>query len=488
MNDDDHHHHHHRKWFHLQTIKPRLGKFQQSKISIFPNMASEDSNIHAKFEVKVVRKTTVRAAGPLPHSNIISLSNLDLLSGRFPVTYIYLYKTTQSIHCIHNTLIDSLSQCLQLFYPFAGRISENSKSSEPEIICDNSGALVVEARANIPLKDLDFYNLNQSLPGMVVSIDPHFPVQAQITTYICGGLSITFTFDHALGDATAFSKFLITWSEIAMKKPISCSPDHTRNLPPRFPPTYNSSLDEEFTTCTMEEICNMPTISILLKRLYYIDNSSIDRLQRLASANGNKKTKIEAFSAYLWKVMADVVNKKHSNCKMGWLIDGRTRLSKNENTMSNYIGNVLSLAFAESDVTDIQQGSIADIADIVHKAITMKSDEAHFMDLIDWVECHRPGLMLSKSVLGCKGPPALVISSGRRFPVAELDFGFGSPVLGTVCSTIERLGVGYINQRQSASSDESWTISAILWPEMVEALESDPNHIFQPMNLTYIPL
>lgn len=95
--------------------------------------------------------------------------------------------------------------------------------------------------------------------------------------------------------------------------------------------------------------------------------------------------------------------------------------------------------------------------------------------------------MLSKSVLGLTGP-TIVISSGRRFPVAELDFGFGSPVLGTSCSTIERLGVGYINQRQSARGDGSWTVSAILWPEMVEALESDPNHIFQTMNLNHILL
>ncbi|KAI3453922.1 hypothetical protein Pfo_010585 [Paulownia fortunei] len=435
-------------------------------------MASEDA-IHGKFEVKVIKKTVVRAAGPLPESHIITLSNLDLLSGRFPVTYIYFYRRTHSIHSINKTLKDSLAQCLGHFYPFAGRISENPKSNEPEIICDNSGALVVEAQASIPLKEFDFYDLNQSLQGRLVSIDHHFPVQVQITNYIC--------------DASAFSKFLRTWSEIATKKPISCSPDHSRNLQARFPPIYDPSLDEAFISCTMEDVRTMPTISILLKRLYYIDESSIDRLQRLASAKGDKRTKIEAFSAYLWKVMANAINKSHNYCKIGWLVDGRTRLSKYQNTMSNYIGNVLSLAFGESEVTDLKQGSIADIADIIHKAISTVTNEAHFRNLIDWVECHRPGLMISKIVLGLGGP-ALVVSSGRRFPVAELDFGFGSPVLGTVCSTIERLGVGYINQRQSASGDGSWTVSAILWPEMVEALESDPNHIFQPMNLNHVQL
>lgn len=449
-------------------------------------MASEEAN-HGKFEVKLIKKTVVKAVGPIPESHVISLSNLDLLSGRFPVTYIYFYRRTNSIQSINRTLIDSLAQCLGHFYPFAGRISENPSSKEPQIICDNSGALVVEAQASIALKEFDFYNLDQSLQGKLVGTDHDFPVQVQITDYVCGGISVTFTFDHALGDGSAFSKFLVTWSEIAMGKPISCSPDHSRNLQPRFPPSYDPSLDEEFISCTMEYIRTMPTISVLLKRLYYIDGSSIDRLQRLATANGNKRTKIEALSAYLWKVMANVITKNHRRCKIGWLVDGRTRLSQYQDSMSNYIGNVLSLAFGESDVKDLKEGSNADIADVIHNKISTVIDEAHFRNLIDWVECHRPGLMLSKTVLGLGGP-ALVISSGRRFPVAELDFGSGSPFLGTVYSTIERLGVGYINQRQSARGDGSWTISAILWPEMVDALESDPNHIFQPMSINHIQL
>ncbi|GER30272.1 HXXXD-type acyl-transferase family protein [Striga asiatica] len=132
--------------------------------------------------------------------------------------------------------------------------------------------------------------------------------------------------------------------------------------------------------------------------------------------------------------------------------------------------------------------STSKIADSVHRAISKVTNEAHFSNLIDWVEIHRPGLMLSKSVIGLGGGPTLVISSGRSFPVAELDFGFGGPVLGTVGSTIERLGVGYMNQRQSEKKDGSWIISAILWPEMVEALESDPDHIFQPMRINHIQL
>ncbi|KAL0297423.1 UNVERIFIED_CONTAM: hypothetical protein Sradi_6794400 [Sesamum radiatum] len=101
-------------------------------------MASQDA-VHGIFEVKVVRKTVVKAAGPVPESHVISLSNLDLLSGRFPVTYIYFYRRPHSSSLIDGSLKESLAQCLKHFYPFAGRISEN-----PNQVSLRSFATIVE--------------------------------------------------------------------------------------------------------------------------------------------------------------------------------------------------------------------------------------------------------------------------------------------------------------------------------------------------------
>ena len=76
-------------------------------------------------------------------------------------------------------------------------------------------------------------------------------------------------------------------------------------------------------------------------------------------------------------------------------------------------------------MVQLKQGSLTNVAKIVHDAISRVTNWAHFLDLIDWIECYRPRLMLSKVVLGRAGP-ALVVSSGCRFPVAELDFRFGN--------------------------------------------------------------
>ncbi|EEF42506.1 transferase, putative [Ricinus communis] len=386
-----------------------------------------------KLEVFITKKSIIRAINSLPKPQILTLSNLDLLSGRFPVTYLYFYPNPEaaSFTSIIESVKCSLAETLSYYYPFAGRIVQNPVTAEPEIVCDNNGALVVEGHANISLKKLEFYNLNQCLQGKLVSISPDFPLHVQVTHYTCGGISIAFNFDHAL------------------------------------------------------DIINMPTTNILLKRLYHIDASSINKLQHIACANGNKRTKIEAFSAYIWKIMVTAIDKKHERCKMGWLVDGRGRMHGAQDPMSDYIGNVLSVTVGEASVAELKLGSISDIAAIVHETISKVTDEKHFQDLIDWIECHRPGLMLPKIVLG-RGGPAVVLSSGRRFPVAELNFGFGSPVLGTVCSTIEKIGVGYFNQRPSAQNDGSWTVSAILWPELAAALESDP--IFEPMSVNHLQL
>ncbi|GKV10528.1 hypothetical protein SLEP1_g21877 [Rubroshorea leprosula] len=447
-----------------------------------------ENPVEPKFEVHLTRSSIVKAESPMPHPHILTLSNLDLLSGRFPVTYIYFYKKpelpTDDFTSIVKSLKTSLASVLNLYYPFAGRIIDDPNTREPKIICDNTGALIVEASANIPLQKFDFYNLDESFTGKLVSVNSEFPLHVQVTHYTCGGVSITFTFDHALGDASSFGKFLLSWSEIARKEAVSCIPDHRRNLRARCPPTHHPSLDQTFVKCTIEEIQNVPNFNTLLKRLYYIDASSIDRLQDLACANGKRKTKIEAFSAYIWKIMVAALDKKHEKCNMGWLIDGRGRLGAGDkNPASNYIGNVLSLGIGEASVRDLKEGTLSDVAENVHEVIAKSTKEDHFLDLIDWIECHRPGLMLSRAVLG-QGGPTVVLSSGRRFPVAELDFGFGSPVLGTVYSTVERIGVGYLNQRQSARNDGSWTISAILWPELAAALESDS--VFQPMSATHL--
>ncbi|KAH0854833.1 hypothetical protein HID58_037128 [Brassica napus] len=269
-----------------------------------------------------------------------------------------------------NNLRDLIAFLYQISTFFPAIVPNETSHEEPIILCSNNGALLVQARANTDLKSLDFYNLDAFLQAKLVRVNPDFPFQIQATEFECGGFSLTFTFDHALGDASSFGKFLTTWSEISRKEPVSCVPDHRRNLLlPRSPPHYHPLLDKTFIKCSVEDIKNIPTPKTLIKRLYHINASSINAFDRLDRESPT------------------------------W--------------------------------TDVSSG----------------------------------GSGTRRTSFG------LVFR--RRFPVAELDFGFGAPVLGTVCSTVEKIGVGYLNQRPSACNDGSWSVSAMVWPELAAALESD---------------
>uniref|UniRef100_K4BHP3 Uncharacterized protein n=1 Tax=Solanum lycopersicum TaxID=4081 RepID=K4BHP3_SOLLC len=187
----------------------------------------------------------------------------------------------------------AIHNCKPLHTYMAPTTKLHAETHEPEIVCDNTGALFLEPQGKLVLTNQDF------------------PVQVQLTNYKCIGMFTMFTFDYALGDASSFSKFLLVWSQIARRKSLSFSPDHRRYLlRARNLPIYSPSFDESFISCSLHDIHNIST----------------PRTPKIVSIDGTKRTKIEAFSAYIWKIMVKAIDKGHKMCKMGWLVDGRTKI------------------------------------------------------------------------------------------------------------------------------------------------------------------
>ena len=137
-------------------------------------------------------------------------------------------------------------------------------------------------------------------------------------------------------------------------------PDHRRSLRARYPPTYHPTLDQTFVKCTTEEIINTPTTrSCSSASIILMSPASIGcKLQQLACASGNKRTKIEALSAYVWKIMVTAIDGKHQKCKMGWLVDGQSSVHGDQNLMPNNIRNMFSVGVAEATITEQKQRSL----------------------------------------------------------------------------------------------------------------------------------
>ncbi|KAF9590313.1 hypothetical protein IFM89_033731 [Coptis chinensis] len=115
------------------------------------------------------------------------------------------------------------------------------------------------------------------------------------------------------------------------------------------------------------------------------------------------------------------------------------------------------MAVGEASVEDLRQGTLPKVAIIAHRAICEVTNEEHFLDLIDWIESHKPGMFLAKILLGIGGP-SVIVTSGRQYSLFEVDMGFGPPVVGTYYSGLQRLCAAYFNPQPSSRGDGSWVV------------------------------
>lgn len=100
-------------------------------------------------------------------------------------------------------------------------------------------------------------------------------------------------------------------------------------------------------------------------------------MQTLASSNGVKRTKLESFSAFLWKMVAAAAcssatidaDHKRVVAKMGVVVDGRKRLSygddNREAIMGSYFGNVLSIPYGGKPAAELVDEPLSWVAEQV---------------------------------------------------------------------------------------------------------------------------
>lgn len=160
--------------------------------------------------------------------------------------------------------------------------------------------------------------------------------------------------------------------------------------------------------------------------IFHSSQFSVSHLQSLANNNNynnienGKRTKLEAFSGFLWKTLASSVdynNKRDDKiCRLGIVVDGRSRLDNGK------IMNVLSVPSGEKKCEVLKEKPLSWAANQVHDFLKGAVSKEHFLGLIDWVEAHRPEPALAKihATRVREEGPAVVISSGQRFPVANI--------------------------------------------------------------------
>lgn len=321
-------------------------------------------------------------------------------------------------------------------------------------------------------------------------------------------------FDHRVADAYSTNMFLVSWSKMARSKPISLLPSFRRSLlNPRRPICIDSTIDDLFVPVSTLPPPPSPSKESdhkyrdgehLISRIYYIPSDQLNKLQSLASHSNNnvdnvngpchRRTKLESFSALLWKMVArefarDRKNKKSLEAmiaRMGIVVDGRTRLGASQGDMDSYFGNVLSIPYGGQHVGQLMEEPLSWVADQVNTFLRDAVTKDHFLGLIDWVEAHRPEPAVAK--IYCKGSedgPSFVVSSGQRFPVGKVDFGWGKPVFGSYHFPWGG-NSGYVMPMPSPKGNGDWVVYMHMMKRQLDFIEEEASKVFKPLTSDYL--
>ncbi|GMH27127.1 hypothetical protein Nepgr_028970 [Nepenthes gracilis] len=329
---------------------------------------------------------------------------------------------------------------------------------------------------------------------------PPYPIRkASATGLKCGGMVIGCTFDHRVADAYSANMFLVAWAETAASKPLTTIPSFRRSLlSPRRPGLYGCSIDDFYVPVKATVVVPKGLHDPITSRIYHIPCEQLDRLQSEATdlKNGRPRTKLESFSAFLWKMVAKHACSNGGDaetkiCKMGIVVDGRRRLSiieggLNEELMIRYFGNVVSIPYGGKSGDELKEKPLSWVAETVQEFLENAATKEHFQGLIDWVEAHRPEPAMVR-VYSCSKDdgPAFVVSSGRGFTVAEVDFGWGKPVFGS-CHFRWGGGCGYVMPMLSPDGSGDWVVYMHLSKGQLDYVETAAPHVFKRLSLDLI--
>lgn len=330
-------------------------------------------------------------------------------------------------------------------------------------------------------------------------------VNVQATWMKCGGLVVACTFDHLIADAYSANMFLVSWAEMAHpnRPTTSAQPCFRRSLlTPRHPPSIHPSIHQMFSTISdiapPPEPKPKPEYDPITSRIYYVTSEQISHMQSLATSSaGDQRTKLESFSAFLWKMVgaaaAYAEGKEKVLTKMSVVVEGRKRLSNGDKNkeaiMGCYFGNVVSVPYKGIVAEELVEKPLSWVAEQVHEFLKIAMTKEHFLGLIDWVEVHRPapagsGWFPRVCYEGTEEEgPVFLVSSGQRFPGSKVDFGWGKPLFA---SYYFPMGKGYVMPMPSPRDNGDWLVFMHLPKGHLHFMESKAPLFFKPVSWDYL--
>ncbi|MCD7469690.1 hypothetical protein HAX54_008855 [Datura stramonium] len=354
----------------------------------------------------------------------------------------------------------SLCEILAKFYPFAGRIKDNS------IECNDEGVPFYEAFAHKyrlkevvkqPHVDIKFLPTTH-VDDQQGSIFPHppFPLLVQLTFFECGGICIGIRACHKIADRATLCTIINAWAVTARGSSNSVDvPEFVaaaRFLPHPIPyvsPNWSNMVE----LCKARDVDNQR-----VTKIFDFDASTITSLK--AKVVLPTPTRVEVVSAAIWKCFMTTSASMRTSSYMLYNVNIRKRLVP---SLPNHcVGNVVAMTTAFKGEND--DSDLSTLVSCIRKGLSELSSK-----YLDKSSQHEAILAIPQDSINLgiafffQKKIQLFINSWCGYNYHDVDFGWGRP---SWVSSIEQPFKNYIRLMDSRDSGGIEALVCLMEKEM----------------------
>ncbi|KAI3943685.1 hypothetical protein MKW98_004190 [Papaver atlanticum] len=438
------------------------------------------------IRVKLIKKTNV-----YPSSKKLGRQECPLVTFDLPyVTFYYnqkllLYKSSGAdgddfkFEETVEKLKEGLAFILEDFFPLAGKL-EKDEEGVLKVVCEEEcvGVEVVEAVA----EGVDVAELAESESSSILhEIVPyhgimnleglHRPLLVIQFTKLKDGLAIGCAFNHAILDGMSTWHFLSSWAEICRgSTTISVQPFHdrtkARNTRVKLDLPESAAAFEKPAASNGEEK-HTPEPQ-LREKIFRFSGSTIEKIKSKANENLPSDSKpfstFQALGSHIWCAVTRARNLKPEDYTV-FTIFADLRKRVDPPMPDSYFGNLIQAIFTVTAAGAL----LSNPAEYGLKALqgVIKSHDAKTINERNAAWESNPVLFKYKDA----GINCVAVGSSPRFPVYEVDFGFGKPE--RVRSGTNNKFDGMVYLYQGKDGGNSMDVEITLDPEAMKNLEAD---------------
>ncbi|OMO93569.1 Transferase [Corchorus olitorius] len=375
-----------------------------------------------KIDVQIVSKEMIKPSIPTPnHLRNLKLSFLDQLAPPIYIPIVLFYPSEQqNVDPFETSLLlkMSLSKTLTQFYPLAGTMKEDFTFE-----CNDEGVEYFETKVPCKLTDItenpDVNVLNQFLPfepqeNCIETSKKQVPLAVQYNIFECGGIAIGIRLSHLIADGTSVITFVNAWAAMSRQSAQVITPifEAATHFPPRdisiFRPNIGITKDK-----------------IVTKRFVF-DKSSIAILREKASQVESTPTRVEAVSSFIWSRQMAISKTKTESAKLYAAVHAVNLRERMEPALpKNSFGNFWRMAIAIIPAEMEQDSSNHLLVSQMRNSI--RKIDINYVKMLQDGDMYLKSMKMASEQFSKSEVEFCNFTSWCRFPVYEVDFGWGKP-------------------------------------------------------------